>query len=434
MPQAKTRTIDPVGPISGLAVLADIAKGHLSQTEAFDRFANRAAALEPQLGCFTCHDFQRARTAAITAIGPLHGLPIGVKDIIETYDFPTQHGSPIYAGFQSVADAPVVSLIRRAGGTVPGKTVTTEFAYFLPRGTKNPHDLTRSPGGSSSGSAAAVAAGMLPFALGTQTGGSILRPASYCGIAGYKPTFGLLPTGGVKPFSISLDTVGTFGATVADAAFLAEAITQRTLVPSGDAPQQLQHWRIGLCSDYMAGETHQDMRLALEDTAAALTNMGTDLAPLSLPKIVQDAGEHHQIIQNFEAARALAHEFDRHRHQMSPVLVETLEHGHQISIVEYDKARKLVKRARLALLDVFQNVDAILMPSATSIAPHLSEHSTGRPVFNRLWTLMGNPTVNIPGQSDPNGIPLGMQIIGGAADDQRTLNIASLVESAIAKR
>ena len=432
MPAAADQMASLVKPVSGLAVLKDIDKGTLSQTEAFDLFAERARRLESTLGCFACHDFDKARIAAISAKGPLRGLPIGVKDIIDTVGFPTEHGSPIYRGFQTIADASVVALLKRAGGTVPGKTVTTEFAYFQPRGTKNPHDLDRSPGGSSSGSAAAIAAGLLPFALGTQTGGSIARPASYCGIAGYKPTFGLLPTGGVKPFSISLDTVGTFGATVPDAAFLAQAITGRPLVPDQAGPVALKGWRIGLCDGYMASETHADVAQALAATAETLAAKGADIAPLVLPAIVQQAGEQHQTVQNFEAWRALASEYDHHRDAMSPVLVETLESGGRISIEDYDSARQTVKRARLALLDVFENVDAILMPSATSAAPLLSDGTTGRPVFNRLWTLMGNPTVNIPGKTDAAGLPLGMQIIGPAAEDARTLAIAAAVEQAIA--
>lgn len=431
MPGGTERKDGRVGPVSGLAVLKDIAKGTLSQTEACDLFAKRAAALENDLHCFTCHDFDKARIAAISADGPLHGLPIGVKDIIDTHDFPTEHGSPIYRDHQTIDDASVVALLRRAGGTVPGKTVTTEFAYFQPRGTKNPHDLSRTPGGSSSGSAAGVAAGMVPFALGTQTGGSIVRPASYCGVAGYKPTFGLLPTAGVKPFSVSLDTVGTFGATVDDAAFLAEVITGRSLMPRDAKPADLKRWRIGLCDDYMAGETHPDVAQALAETAQTLTDHGADVAPLILPAIVQKAGDQHQFVQNFEAWRALAYEYDHHRDSLSPVLVETLESGGRISIEDYDAARQLVKQARLALLDVFENVDAILMPSATSAAPPLSDGTTGRPVFNRLWTLMGNPTLNIPGKTNGAGLPLGMQIIGPAAQDVRTLAIASRVETAL---
>ncbi|MEM8876421.1 MAG: amidase [Pseudomonadota bacterium] len=433
MPAATDHGKGLVAPISGQALLQDIKKGTFSQTEAFDLFAERAEAIESTLGCFTCRDFDQARIAAIAAKGPLHGLPVGVKDIIDTLNFPTEHGSPIYRGFQSLADASVVALVKRAGGTVPGKTVTTEFAYFQPRGTKNPHDLERTPGGSSSGSAAAVAAGLLPFALGTQTGGSIVRPASYCGVAGYKPTFGLLPTTGVKPFSISLDTVGTFGATVPDAALLAEAITGRKLVPDTTAPDVLKRWRIGLCDDYMGSETHAEVAQALASTAETLAKQGADITPLLLPTIVQQAGEQHQTVQNFEAWRALASEYDHNREQMSPVLVETLESGGRISIEEYDGARQTVKQARLALLDVFENVDAILMPSATSAAPLLSDGTTGRPVFNRLWTLMGNPTVNIPGRIDSKGMPLGMQIIGPAAEDTRTLAIAAVVEQAISQ-
>ncbi len=406
-----------VSPVSGIQVLRDLVSGATSRAEAVQRFADAHAAREAELGCFVVADY--AAAAEHPGNGPLMGLPVGVKDIMDTADFPTAQGSPIHVGNRSRGDAAAVALTRRAGGAVVGKTVTTEFAFLHPAGTRNPWNTEHTPGGSSSGSAAAIAAGMLPFAFGTQTGGSIVRPAAYCGIAGYKPSYKLIPIQGVKPFSASLDTVGVFGATVADCAFFASLLTDRAL----SIPQTVAAPRIGICHTDQWENAEPRMQAAIETAAEAARAAGATVIDCPLPAMFAHAYDAHRVIQNFEAARALAWEYDTHREKLSKLLAATLEEGATITPEAYDGAGQTAKAARLQLMELFQSVDVLLTPSAEGPAPH-GLGATGNPTFNKLWTLMGVPCVNVPGLVCDAGLPLGVQIVGSAMADQQTLAAA----------
>jgi Asp-tRNA(Asn)/Glu-tRNA(Gln) amidotransferase A subunit family amidase len=351
-----------------------------------------------------------------------------MKDIFDTVDFPTAYGSPIYAGHRPKADAAMVALVLRAGGIVLGKMVTTEFASLQPAGTRNPRNLAHTPGGSSSGSAAAVAAGMLPIAFGSQTGGSVIRPAAYCGTAGFKPSFRLFPTVGMKAFSWSLDTVGVFGAGVADVAFAAAAVTGRDLRVD-ETPAAAP--RIALVRTHLWPEATPDMQRALEQAARRAEAAGARVTELELPAIFEAAVRAHGTIQDFEAYRALASEFDRHRDRLGPILRAQLENAAAIAPDTYDDARRITRRARQTFAEFMTDIDVILTPSAEGVAPH-GLGATGRPTFNRLWTLLGPPCVNVPGLSDASGLPLGMQIVGRFARDKRALEAALFVERALA--
>ena len=412
-----------VAPVSGLATIARIKAGEITAAEAFDAFARTHAQKEAALSCFVAADYGKGRTRA--ADGPLMGLPVGVKDIIDTDDFPTRHGSPIYADNQPRADAPVVAFVRRAGGAVVGKTVTTEFAFFTPRGTRNPWNTDYSPGGSSSGSAAGVASGMFPFALGTQTGGSVIRPAAFCGVAGYKPTFGLIPGHGAKPFSPSLDTIGVFAATVPDCAFFAAQLTGRPLETEAGAPPV-----IGLCRTAQWGSASAEMHAGVERAARAAADAGARVVDCELPQVFSSAFDAHATIQDYEAARNLAWEWANHRDALSEKLRETLAGGEAIGPDTYDSARRTAKAARLGLVDVFRGIDVLLTPSAEGTAPK-DLNSTGKPTFNKLWTLMGAPCVNVAGLVASSGLPLGVQCVGPAMADQRTLAAAAWLESVL---
>ncbi|MEP9349691.1 amidase [Xanthobacter sp. KR7-225] len=357
----------------------------------------------------------------------LAGLPFAVKDIIDTRDLPTAYGSPIFAGHRPRADAPVVGQARRAGGLLLGKTVTTELAFLKPSETRNPRRLTHSPGGSSSGSAAAVAAGMVPFAIGTQTGGSVIRPASYCGVTGYKPTYRLLPALGMKTFSWHLDTMGLFGAGVEDVAFVASALTGRDLSIErfGTAP------RIGVLATARDGAASADAHGALSAAARAAAAAGARVVALTLPPELEAADAVHGTIQDFEAALALMDEVTHHRDLLSDGIRTHLEQAAAITPEAYDEARRIGKRGRHALGDLFGQVDALLTFSAPGTAPE-GFSSTGSPMFNRLWTLMGCPTVNITGLSGADGLPMGVQLVGRFGRDQAALSAAALVERAIA--
>jgi len=417
--------------LSALDLARRIAAGTLTPAGAIDLCAAAIDAHEAEIGAFAALDLDRAKRLAggdALASAPLHGLAVGLKDIFETADFPTEFGSVIYTGNRPRSDCVLASLVRRAGGIVLGKTVTTEFASLQPAKTRNPRNPAHTPGGSSSGSAAAIAAGMLPIALGSQTGGSVVRPAAYCGIAGYKPSYKLLPTLGMKGFSWYLDTAGVFAAGVADAAFAAAAITGRDLRVDQGKPASP---RIALARTHIWGDASDDMKAAVELAGEKARGAGARVSELVLPPIFEDAFRAHAIIQDYEAYRALGFEFDFHRDKIGPILREQLDQAASISADDYDAARRTTKRARQALAELMADTDALLTPSAPGAAP-AGLASTGASIFNRLWTLLGTPCVNVPGLSDKAGLPLGVQIVGRFGRDRVALEAAHFLERALA--
>jgi Asp-tRNA(Asn)/Glu-tRNA(Gln) amidotransferase A subunit family amidase len=416
--------------LSALDLARRIAAGELTPARVLDLCAQAIAAREPEIGAFATLDLPRARRQAETpglAQRPLAGLPVGIKDIYDTADMPTAYGTPIYAGHRPASDAAMVMLVRRAGGVIAGKTVTAAFASREDAPTRNPRDLARTPGGSSSGSAAAVAAGMLPLALGTQTGGSTIRPAAYCGIAGYKPSFKLFPTVGMKCFSWSLDTVGLFAAGVADVAFAAAAISGRDLRVDGRAP--LVPAVAILRTDW--DEASSPMQSAIEQAAGAAERAGAAIKELTLPAIFAEASRAHRVIVGHEAFRALAFEYDHHRDRLGPLLRDQLDEAAAISVDSYDDARRTVRRARQSFAELLPDGTVILTPSAPGVAP-LGTVS-GEPTFNRLWTLLGTPCINVPGLTDTSGLPLGVQLVARFGRDRFALATAAFLEDALTR-
>lgn len=416
--------------LSALELARRIEDGALTPAKVIDLCAEAIAAQDAEIGAFVALDIEGARRLADALRGtPLRGLPIGVKDIFDTADFPTEYGSKIYAGHRPAADCPAVSLLKRAGGVVLGKTVTTEFAHMQPAKTKNPRNLEHTPGGSSSGSAAAVAAGMVPIATGTQTGGSVIRPAAYCGVAGFKPSYRLLPTAGIKCFSWSLDTVGLFAAGVADVAYAAAVISGRDLRVDRAAPSAPT---LLLARTRQWDEASPDMQKAVEDAARAAQVAGARVEEIALSDAIEEGWRAQPIIMDYEAYRALAYEYDNHRAAIGPVLGALLDKAAGITSEEYDAARRVTKRARHAANELLEG-KFILMPSAPGAAPR-GFATTGKATFNRLWTSMGTPCVNVPGISDAAGLPLGVQIVGRFGRDRAALETAAFVENAIARR
>ena len=419
--------------LSALDLARRIEAGELSPAQAIDLCAEAIAAREAEVGAFVTLDLDGARKAA-QATGlkdlPLRGLPLALKDIFDTADMPTEYGSPIYAGYRPKADAALVALIRRAGGIVLGKTVTTEFAHLDPGKTRNPRNLAHTPGGSSSGSAAAVAAGFVPIATGSQTGGSVIRPASFCGVAGFKPSYRLLPTVGMKCVSWHLDTAGLFAASVADVAYAAAVIGDRDLRVDGRTPASP---RIAVLRAQPWPSASGDMAAALDSAARSASAAMARVKDVQLPPVVSAAFRAHTIIQGYEAVRSLAFEYDRHKEQLGKSLRALLDGAMAISADAYDDARRTASQARRALSDLMNEFDVILSPSAPGAAPK-GLSATGSSTFNRLWTLMGSPCVNVPGLADPNGMPLGMQVIGRFGADRATLEAALFVESALTRR
>jgi Asp-tRNA(Asn)/Glu-tRNA(Gln) amidotransferase A subunit family amidase len=402
-----------------------IEQGDLSADAALARSCEAIDALDKTIGAFVC----RAENVRAASAGPLRGIAVGIKDIIDTSDLPTEMGSKIYRDWRPRADAPVVMMLRQAGATVVGKTTTTAFASRDPTATLNPRHHDHTPGGSSSGSAAAVAAGMIPLALGTQTGGSVIRPASFCGVAAIKPSFGLLPTVGVKCFSWTLDTVGLFAAGVEDLAHGLSAMTSRPELLPGAA---IERPRIGIVTQDFAGAPDTASVAALRIAADAAERAGASVRPLDLPDPVAEAWLIHETVQEFEAHRALAWEYLTRYDVMPPLLRAKLDETRGITPADYDKARGIANRGRKALAGIFDDVDVLLTFSAPGAAPKGLDW-TGDPRFNRLWTLMGVPCVNIPATIAEGGLPVGVQVIGRFGDDAGALKAARFVEEALAR-
>ena len=365
--------------------------------------------------------------------GLLHGLPIGVKDLLATSDMPATYGSPIYANYQPGFDAACVAVARQQGAVVLGKTVSTEFATFHPNQTRNPLRLTHTPGGSSSGSAAAVADSMVPLAIGTQTAGSLIRPASYCGIVAFKPSFGCVARAGAKPLSDTLDTVGAMARTVPDAALFAAAMSGRHtwLVKSlGDVLSR--PLRVGICRTYEWNQAGADTQNVFANAEHALKNAPAfEVKDLQLPADFQALAHAQTQVQLFGQAHNLAHEHIAHFAELSPRLQGILKSGKDITHAQYDAAQLHIAKCRLQLQAVFQDVDVLLAPSAQGEAPD-NLVDTGDPVFCRIWTVLHTPAINVPAGLGAHGMPVGLQVVGPFGSDELTLSAAHAVHQHIA--
>ncbi len=371
--------------------------------------------------------------AAGGPVGPLHGIPVGIKDIFDTEDFPTENGTVLNSGRQPVDDCKVVSLLKEAGCIIMGKTVTTELAVFGPGKTKNPHNPAHTPGGSSSGSAAAVASHMIPLAIGTQTNGSIIRPASYCGIVGFKPTHGLIPRTGILDQSAPLDTVGTYARSIEDIALLTEA-----LVAHDPGDKYTRARARPPLSEMAAGEPPLTPVIAFAKTAVwdqaddetqasfiELANLlGDDCTEIELPEAFDNVVEWHRNIMNADIAKSYAGYYEHGKDKLTDILCEMFEFGQKVSAVDYNMAVKYQDVLNGALNTVFHDYDIIITPATTGPAPAGLE-ATGSPVFNTLWTFTGVPAITLPLMEAENGLPVGVQVIGKRGDDARLLRTAN---------
>jgi Asp-tRNA(Asn)/Glu-tRNA(Gln) amidotransferase A subunit family amidase len=423
---------DPV-QLSASEAARAIQSGRLTAEALVNACLERIAARDGELAAWVHLDADAALAQARAldrqpARGPLHGVPVGIKDIFDTADLPTEHGSPIYRGNRPRADAAAVMLLRKAGCVILGKTATTEFALIHPASTRNPRNPAHTPGGSSSGSAAAVADHMVPLALGTQTGGSVIRPAAYCGVVGLKPTFGSINRSGVKQVSDTLDTVGLFANTVEDTALALNVLSGRRMP---DFSFKAAAPRIGFARTSRWNDADAATRAALEAAAKRLASAGADVRDASLPAAAEALFVEHGPIMNFEAARALAWEEAQHRDAISAALLKRLDEGWAWSRERYDSARQTTRDARRQFADLMRDFDLLLTPSAREEAPK-GLASTGDSVFNRVWTLLGVPCLTLPWGSGPNGLPLGIQLVSAVEQDTALLAHAQWVASALA--
>lgn len=415
--------------LSTTRTLARLRAGTLTAADLMQAHLDRIAADEPRVKAFAAFDPDQAMRAARHARpGPLAGLPIGVKDVLDTADFVSGYGSPIWAGHRPRADAACVAMARAAGGVVIGKTVTTEFATRHPGPTSNPHNAAHTPGGSSSGSAAGVGAGFFPLAFGTQTAGSILRPAAYCGAVGYKPSFGLIPRLGMKLMSDSLDTIGTITRDVAGAALLAAAASGRDLGTPEQRPDAMP--RIGIChSPYWPQADAATMAL-IDSAAAKLVRAGAHVEHRELPQDFADMTAAHPVVMNGESAANMAWELTTRPESLSEVLRERLEWGRAQGPAALDAARSVFDRLQRAFPSAMEGLDILVTPAASGEAPK-GLGWTGDPVFNSLWTALHVPCVTVPAGTGLLGLPLGIQIVGRRGEDAATLAWAQFVQSAM---
>ncbi len=361
--------------------------------------------------------------------GLLHGVPVGVKDVIDTADQPTAYNSPIYAGHRPRADAACVAAVRRAGAVILGKTETTEFANNHPARTRNPHNLSHTPGGSSSGSAAAVADHMVPVAFGTQTGGSTIRPAAFCGIVGYKPTFNLINRAGLKIVAESLDTIGTHGRSVEDAALLACAASGRTMP---DFARYKGTPRVGLYRTPHWDKTDEATRTLLASVAERLRAAGWAVVDADLPPQAVAIYDANTTIMQYEEAFSLGYEYDHHRERLSEDLRTRIERGRATTREHYERAIDVVLEVGGMFHDAFRSVDVLLTPSAPGEAP-FGLTTTGNALFNRNWTTLGLPCVTIPCGQGQKGLPLGVQFVGPYRGDTAVLLAADAARKILSR-
>ena len=397
---------------------------------------DRIAARDPALGAFivvgpeqaiaAARDWDKARKLG-DKVPPLAGIPLAVKDNIDTADLPTGYGSEIYDGHRPLADAACVAQARNAGAVVLGKTVTTEFAYYRPGKTVNPHDPERTPGGSSQGSAAAVAAGLVPLAFGTQTAGSIIRPAAYCGVVGYKPTWGLLPRAGVKVLSDWLDTVGIIARDVDDVAFAMAGLTAR---PSLRPERGGRTFRIAVLREPYPGTAEPEAVTVLDRAMAALETAGHAVRDLPMPPQLHQLVRLQRLVMAYDMDKSLADERRRHEAKLSSILKSYLDEGRSISARAYDGALVTTREVMRDLDGVFGDADVILSPPAPGEAPK-GLQATGDPAFNRVWTQLQLPCLTLPAGKGPHGMPVGIQLAARTGQDALLLAAALATESAL---
>ncbi len=417
----------PLNTLSAAGIAAQVAAGKLTceavARACLARVEGRETVVKAWAHCDPDRVLREAKQLdAAETRGALHGVPVGVKDIIDTADMPTEMGSPIYRGYRPFADASCVALLRAAGALIFGKTVTCEFAGATAADTTNPHDPSRTPGGSSSGSAASVADFMVPVAFGTQTGGSVQRPASFCGVVGYKPTFGLINTAGVKPAAVSLDTVGLMARTVEDIELVGRVLTGSAELAWLPAEANV---RFGLCRTPVWDSAAAETKHAAEDAAGRLAGFGFAVREVTLPVEFGELVETREIINDYERAHGMSYEWQAHRPRLSEGLANTIRKGFAISRERYIDALGRVQRCLQKLDGVFADVDVLITPAVAGEAPR-GLASTGDHRFQSLWTQLRTPTVGLPTHAGPNGLPVSIQLVAAPYRDDRLLAVAQL--------
>ncbi len=418
---------EPLHALSANALAQGLRAGVFTAEAVAQDCLAHIAAREPEVQAWAWLDPEQVLTQARTAdrrrtagepLGALHGIPIGIKDIIDTADMPTENGTVLHAGRRPAKDAAIITRLRDAGAIIIGKTVTTELATYAPGKTRNPHHPEHTPGGSSSGSAAAVAACMVPLAVGTQTNGSMIRPAAFCGVYGYKPTAGLIPRAGVLRQSPALDQIGVFARTVDDAALLAAQLMEQPIdftTTDSDASPRLAFVRTLLWKDMTV-----DAREAYDRLIEVLGDRVTEVV---MPAAAAPAWDWHRTVMETEIAENFDAEWRNGKDRLSASLRGQIERGRSVPRADYRHALAQMPVVDALFDEIYSKYDAILTPSVAGTAPR-GLGSTGDPAFCTLWTFCGMPALNVPLLHGANGLPLGVQLVGPRMGDARVLRAA----------
>lgn len=423
----------PLNRLGATEAAALIRDGRFSSRELVEACLERISLREGEINAWAACNREVALAQADACdrspepLGPLHGVPVGVKDVLDTADFPTAHGSPIYAGNRPKGDAACVAALRRAGAVIMGKTATAEFASITPPATRNPLNPDHTPGGSSSGSAAAVADFMVPLSLGTQTAGSLIRPAAFCGVVGYKPTYNLVNRAGLKFSAETLDTIGWMGRSVADIALMFKAIG-RTGGAADRSPTN--GLRLGLCMTDLWPAASSEAQEALMLAAERFRLAGLHVEDCDLPLAYSSMMEAHATIIRYEAARATLWEYSIHPELLSERFRSRLTEGMAISSCVHAAALRQVDDARRECDAFFSRFDAVITLSAKGPAPQ-GLATTGEATFNGVWTMLGVPCLHLPFCNGRNGLPLGIQLVGARYVDPHLLSVARELESVL---
>jgi len=426
-------------------LVEQLRKGQISSVEVCTQYIDRINNLEKDVNAWAHFNkkelLEKAEEADMDRksgkpLGPLHGLPIAVKDIIGTLDMPTECGTVIRKKMTGSQDAEVVNLLKIAGAIIMGKTETTELAYFHPGKTKNPHDYSRTPGGSSSGSAAVVAAHMAPLSLGSQTNGSIIRPASYCGVVGYKPSYGLISRSGVLKQSNKLDHIGIFGKTVEDVALLAKSLIKKDLYDSAtihySADEMLKVCKKGPLFEpkFIFYKTKNWKNVDKESQKSfefLIKTFKKNIEVFDTPSYFDDIPKYHKIIHETDMADNFEVYYKKSKKKLSKEMINAIERGMKYSAKDYVEAVNFMKRSYESFKEVFEDYHGVISPSTTGVAPK-GLKSTGSPEFCTTWTYMGLPSISLPLLTGANNLPLGVQLIGDKLDDLRFLGVANWLE------
>ena len=426
-------------------LLNQVAKSQITSVEICKAFIERIEKFDKDVKAFAHFDkkllLEKAKEAddyrkSGKPIGPLHGIPVAVKDIIGTIDMPTECGTPIRKGKSYSQNAEIIDLLHSSGALIMGKSETTELAFLNPSRTKNPHDYSRTPGGSSSGSAAAVASYMAPLSIGSQTGGSVIRPASYCGVVGYKPSYGLISRNGVLKTSEKLDHIGVFGKSVKDVALLAKVLIKKDSFDKAtvyfSAENFLKAIKKGPLYEpkfifYKTEFWKNIEKKSKESFEYFIKSFKKNIEVFDTPSYFKDIHKYHQIIHETDLANNFSDYFKKYKNKLSKIMQKAISNGQRHSARDYAGAIDFMNRSYESYKEVFEDYHSVLSPSSSGVAPK-GLKSTGGAEFNKVWSYMGTPSISLPLLQGENNLPLGVQVIGQKYDDERFLTVSAWLE------